>query len=78
MKKDNQLTIFEEFIETTGIYPTIKVLENKLKEYKRSKINKDSRYLIAQKFRDIESTLDSLKNKLQDLINESEEWEARE
>jgi uncharacterized protein YdcH (DUF465 family) len=75
MTKKQENTVFHQLLEESNIFETIEVLEIRLVTYRQLTVLRQRRYLVEAEINQLERMILDLKDKLNDLIQESVYWE---
>ena len=78
MTKRQQNTAFNQLIDDSNIFKTIETLEGILDQYRQLAIIQRERYLVETEINQLDRMVLELKNKLNDFIQKSIQWEALE
>ena len=78
MTKKQGNTVFHQLLEESNIFETIEVLDMRLVTYRQLTVLRQRRYLVEAEINQLERMILDLKDKLNDLIQESVYWETLE
>ncbi|NOQ72404.1 MAG: hypothetical protein GQ574_10410 [Crocinitomix sp.] len=78
MSEQEKLTELNEVINASGLISTLELLQHEFQNYLQFSVVKNQRYTVRREFETLNNKLKALGNHLQDLVDQSTEWEAIE